>query len=168
MLEQEFENVWLLKELPVDVREKLTLTKRDMGIDLVVQDKKGHYSAVQCKYKNPYKKGKVPGTTIIRREQVNFDELCTFLVLCERSGPWKTYIVMTNGTGIRRVGRRSTKDCSRCLKWFQKTSIDTWYKIAGMEGQTLKEKNDEDDTQEKNVDINEKRLQYFRENGISH
>lgn len=48
--------------------------------------------------------------------------------------------------------------------------IDTWYEIAGMEGQTLNDNNEE---QEKDVNINEKRLQYFskdyqKENDIIH
>ena len=127
-----------------------------MGIDLVA--KKGDdYFAVQSKWKNPYKKGTIPGTVKLKHEKVNWNELCTFLVLCERSGPWKHYIVMTNGVGIRRVGRRSKKDKSICLKTFQSIPLGTWYDIADFKGEVLgrDDEIDEDET------LNEKRLKFF-------
>ena len=47
---RKFENVWRLDDVPRDIREKLSLTTKDMGIDIVAE-LKGKYTAVQCKYK---------------------------------------------------------------------------------------------------------------------
>ena len=47
----EFKNVWLQSEIPQKIRRKLTLAKKDYGIDLVLQDRKNLLSAVQCKFK---------------------------------------------------------------------------------------------------------------------
>ncbi len=156
-LRTKYEEVWSLKDLPEDIRESLLLTRHDMGIDLIVKEK-NKYSAVQCKWKSPYAKGVVPGTSKLRREKVNWSELCTFLVLCERSGPWAQHIVMTNGTGIRRVGRSSKKDKSICLKTFQGIPKETWTQMAGMEGRTLNETIEEE---EDILSLQEKRLHYF-------
>jgi hypothetical protein len=162
----------LLKELPIDIRERLDLKKFDMGIDLIAQKGKDFF-AVQCKYKSPLSKGAVPGTIKLRREKVNWNELCTFLVLCERSGPYKKHITMTNGIGIRRVGRKSPKDVSVCLKSFQNIPLETWYSIVGYEGQVLghtlnTSSVDDEDNNNNNTDdptsLREKRLAYFKPN----
>ncbi|MCZ6660061.1 MAG: hypothetical protein O6916_01380, partial [bacterium] len=44
-------DVWLLREVPVRVREHLNLPGPDEGIDLIVETKDGEYWAVQCKYR---------------------------------------------------------------------------------------------------------------------
>lgn len=44
------EHVWLLKNVPSNVREHLNLPKRDEGIDLVAETKDREYWAIQCKY----------------------------------------------------------------------------------------------------------------------
>ncbi len=155
-----YEDVWLLKEVPQDVKLASQLHNNDMGIDLVVRrDANSNCSAVQCKWKSPFAKGRVPGTRKLRREMVNWGELCTFLVLCERTGPWDKYIVMTNGVGVRRVGRRSPKDLSMCLKTFQNISVEQWYKMADMEGCKLSSSSSNE--KESGLSIQEKRLLYF-------
>ena len=143
---QHYHSVWYLKELPEDIREKLQLTRHDMGIDLIAQ-KDNDFFAIQCKYKSPLAKGSVPGTKTLRRDKVNWSELCTFIVLCTRSGPYKKHITMTNAVGIRRVGRRSSKDQSICLKTFQGLTKEFWYSIVGYEGQILgqTDKNENED-----------------------
>ena len=45
-----YENVWLLADVPEDILTQLSMKRKDMGIDIVVQDK-GSFYAVQCKYK---------------------------------------------------------------------------------------------------------------------
>jgi hypothetical protein len=112
-----------------------------MGIDIVVENKQ-EYFAVQCKWKSPLAKGQIPGTKYLRKEKVNWNELATFLVLCERTGPWKQYLVMTNAEGIRRVGRKSAKDKSICLKTFQNLKTEDWYAMSGYTGQILKEESE--------------------------
>lgn len=47
----EFKNVWLQNEIPPKIRRKLTLAKKDYGIDLVLQDCNNRLFAVQCKFK---------------------------------------------------------------------------------------------------------------------
>jgi hypothetical protein len=133
-----YEKVWLLKEVPEEVRTKLQLKSHDMGIDIVVENKQ-EYFAVQCKWKSPLAKGQIPGTKYLKKEKVNWGELATFLVLCERTGPWKQYLVMTNAEGIRREGRKSPKDKSICLKTFQNLKVEDWYSMSGYTGQILTE-----------------------------
>lgn len=47
-----FKNVWLFEETPLEVRNKLNLGNQDYGVDLVLQDLEDQYFVVQCKYKN--------------------------------------------------------------------------------------------------------------------
>jgi superfamily II DNA or RNA helicase len=42
--------VWLLKDVPVDIRKSLNLPNPDEGIDLVAETKEKDYWAIQCKY----------------------------------------------------------------------------------------------------------------------
>ncbi len=42
--------VWLLNEVPTDVREYLNLPTNDEGIDLIAKTKDNEYWAIQCKY----------------------------------------------------------------------------------------------------------------------
>jgi predicted helicase len=44
-------HVWLLREVPHSIRERLGLPAEDKGIDLVAETKGGEYWAVQCKYR---------------------------------------------------------------------------------------------------------------------
>lgn len=47
----EYKNVWLFEEVPIDVKNKLGLAKRDHGADLVLENQEGEYSVVQCKFR---------------------------------------------------------------------------------------------------------------------
>ncbi len=47
-----FKNVWLFEETPLEVRNKLNLGNQDYGVDLVLQDIEDRFFVVQCKYKN--------------------------------------------------------------------------------------------------------------------
>lgn len=47
-----FKNVWLFEETPLEVRNTLNLGNQDYGVDLVLQDIEDKYYVVQCKYKN--------------------------------------------------------------------------------------------------------------------
>lgn len=104
-----------------DLPQGYRLDKQDNGIDLVLQTtKKGvvTYSAIQCKWR---KKGRVAWAT-----------LSTFIGLCERTGPWDHYIVMTNAPGITRKVPKSPKDRSICVGTFRHTTREQWCKIAGV------------------------------------
>lgn len=47
----EYKQVWLFKDVPLKIRNKLGLGQRDYGIDLVLEDQEGRLSVVQCKFK---------------------------------------------------------------------------------------------------------------------
>jgi hypothetical protein len=104
------------------------MKRKDMGIDLIA--KKGElYSAVQCKYKKPTG----------RKICITWKALSTFYALCLRTGPWDKYIVMTNCDYTRRVGEKTEKDVSICLKTFQGITKEKWVAMCGLEGQILAE-----------------------------
>lgn len=47
-----YKQVWLFEETPLEVRTKLNLGNQDYGVDLILQDVEDQYFVVQCKYKN--------------------------------------------------------------------------------------------------------------------
>lgn len=49
---REFKHVWHHSRLPPKVRRKLTINRRDHGVDLLLQHQDGRYFAVQCKFKS--------------------------------------------------------------------------------------------------------------------
>jgi predicted helicase len=121
---KKYDDVWLLKELPAQLRDELGLGTHDVGIDIVAK-KKGKYSAVQCKFKKP-RSGHVPGTWI-PYNCVNWGELSTFYALCSRTNnnDWHQHIVMTNTKYVRHMGEKTEKDKSYCVGSFRKlTTLD--------------------------------------------
>jgi predicted helicase len=103
---------------------KLKLKRRDMGIDIIVQDNvdESKYYAVQCKYKAP--NGKKMG--------LSWKTLSTFYSLCMRSGPWDKYIVMTNCNYVCHVGKKTEKDISIVLNSFQTMTSEEWIQMCGI------------------------------------
>ena len=47
-----YKEVWLFEDTPLEVRKKLNLGNQDYGVDLILQDVEDQYFVVQCKYKN--------------------------------------------------------------------------------------------------------------------
>jgi predicted helicase len=94
-------------------------TKQDNGIDLIGQLNTGNFVTIQCKYRKDKKK-------------VTWNSLSTFVGLCERTGPWAQYIVMTNGSGVTRKVPKSKKDKSICIGTFRATERTQWMKMAGL------------------------------------
>ena len=47
----DYKNVWLFKECPDQVKKNLNLGAIDYGVDLVLEDKEGLYTVVQCKFR---------------------------------------------------------------------------------------------------------------------
>ena len=43
--------VWLLNEVPIEIKQYLNLPSNDEGIDLIAQTKDDEYWAIQCKYR---------------------------------------------------------------------------------------------------------------------
>ena len=127
-----YANVWLLKDVPTQILEKLNMKRRDMGIDLVAESSDNNYIAVQCKYKKH---------TSCKQNILSWKSLSTFYALCLRTGPWLKYIVMTNCIYTRHQGEKTSKDISICLKSFQNISKDDWLKMCNKEGYCLHDSN---------------------------
>jgi hypothetical protein len=146
--------VWTLKELPIDLRDQLRLRAQDMGIDLVVRDVTGQYSAVQCKYRSRQERSRrtinvaskstttgsvhglgVPRRVVIPQNQVSWQELSTFYALCARTGPWKQHIVMTTANSVRHQGQRSTQDRTYAYQGFCGQPLSVWSAMVGDVGQ---------------------------------
>ena len=125
-LRNRYINSYLLKDIHVDLLNRLGIRSRDMGIDLIVEDN-GKFYAVQCKYKTPNNRDNI----------VSWKSLSTFYALCLRSGPWDKYIVMTNCTCARHEGRKTDKDLSICLGTFRNITSDEWLKMCGLQGNVL-------------------------------
>jgi hypothetical protein len=70
---------------------------------------------------------------------VTWSQLSTFYALVLRTGPWETYIVMTNCDYVRHMGKKTSKDLSLCLKTLQKITSDQWTRMCGLEGHRLVE-----------------------------
>ena len=120
-----YTDVWLLPEVPADIRDELKLPKRDMGIDIICR-KEGVYTAVQCKYK------KVSGKAV----SVPWRELSTFQGLCAKTGPYEKHIVMTTANFVRHQGEKTAKDISICLASLRGISSGDWTKMCGLSGNT--------------------------------
>jgi predicted helicase len=115
-----YDNVWRLEDVPEEILRNLSLKRRDMGIDLICQ--KGQtFSAVQCKYKKP----------TLKKQGVSWKALSTFYSLCMRSGPWESYIVMTNCNYICHVGQKTEKDISISLLALQNITQEQWFNMCG-------------------------------------
>jgi len=118
-----YDNVWLLKDVPDDILELLSLKRRDMGIDIIVEHNNLFY-AVQCKYKH---NGKC----------VSWKTLSTFYALCLRITLFEKYIVMTNCNYVANKTNKTNKDISICLQSFKNISKDDWLKMCNKKGQIL-------------------------------
>jgi hypothetical protein len=123
-----YKNVWLLKDVPDDVLDKLTMKRKDMGIDLIIETGDTTYLAVQCKYK------KHVGT---KQNILSWSTLSTFYALCLRTGPWEKYIVMTNCVYTRHQGKKTKQDVSYCLKTLQNITKDEWLLMCNIHGQKI-------------------------------
>ena len=117
---------WRLEDVPDDILQKLSLKRKDMGIDIVVSHEDKFY-AVQCKYKTP----------TARKSSVSWSALSTFYAMCLRTGPWQKYIVMTNCNFTKHQGIKTEKDVSICLGTFQGMTAENWLKMCLIEGNVL-------------------------------
>lgn len=102
--DKQYDRIWLLKEIPIDVRRYLSLSKKDQGIDIVARlantnpnkhcsMEEYEYVPIQCKFRAPDRHGVT--------KRVRWNDLATYVGLCCFTGPWNKYIVMTNAPGIR-------------------------------------------------------------------
>jgi hypothetical protein len=120
-----YKNVWLLKDVPDAILDKLILKRRDMGIDIIVETSDEKYLAVQCKYKKH---------TGCKLNILSWRALSTFYALCLRTGPWDKYIIMTNCVYTRHQGKKTSQDVSYCLKTLQNITKDEWLRMCNVSG----------------------------------
>lgn len=123
-----FQNVWLLKEVPQDILEKLSMKRQDMGIDIVAEKTTGEFIAIQCKYKKQ---------TSFKKNVLSWTSLSTFYALCLRTGPWTKFVVITNCEYTRHQGKKTQQDISYCLKSLQNITKDEWLKMCQKTGETM-------------------------------
>ena len=98
-----FQNVWLLSEVPSEILQKLSMKRRDFGIDIICQTKSDKFIAVQAKYRKIGRK---------KSNVITWKMLSTFYALCLKTGPWEKYIVITNADYVTHMGKKTKKDQS--------------------------------------------------------
>ena len=146
-----FLNVWLLKDVPGELLEKLSMKRQDMGIDLICETSGGQFIAVQCKYKKP---------SGVKQNVLSWRCLSTFYALCLRTGPWSKYIIMTNCVYTRHQGKKTAQDVSYCMKTLQNITKEEWLKMCQINGSILSEENTK-------IPLTKEELRKLRENYFS-
>lgn len=129
--------VWMLKDLPPELRQYFNLPKNDKGIDLIALTPNNLPIAVQVKYRNctvtrSSAKYKPHGKT-----SVSWTDLSTFYALCAKTGPWYQHLVMTNCDYISRMGMKDSKDQTFAGQRFKSTPRALWLKMIGSPGHVL-------------------------------
>jgi predicted helicase len=116
----ELQNVWVLRDVPSNIRLRLNLPSPDEGIDLVAVTRHGEYWAIQCKFRSQKDK------PLTRRELGTFTSLafntCNHIALA-----------VVAHTSSRPVGKRHLMrhTVEIGLDRFQSIDQDTWSQILG-------------------------------------
>lgn len=127
-----FKNVWLLHEVPTEILNKLSMKRKDFGIDLVCQTNSDKFIAVQAKYRKIGRK---------KSNVITWKMLSTFYALCLKTGPWEKYIVITNADYVTHMGKKTKKDQSICIGTWKKIKTETWLKMANNTNNLITDKN---------------------------
>jgi len=122
------DEVWLYKDISLDIKQLLNLTINDYGID-IVSKKDNEYYAIQCKYRKPNNKIQI----------ISWRSLSTFYGLVSKTGPWKRHIVMTNVNGCKHIGQKTEKDLSICIGSFRNLTHFDWLKMINKENEIKNE-----------------------------
>ena len=128
----DFQNVWLLSEVPSEILQKLSMKRKDFGIDLICQTKSDKFIAVQAKYRKIGRK---------KSNVVTWKMLSTFYALCLKTGPWEKYIVITNADYVTHMGKKTKKDQSICIGTWKKIKKETWLKMSNNTNNTIENEN---------------------------
>jgi predicted helicase len=137
---REFEKVWMYKEIPLDIRNKLNLTTMDYGIDLVCLDKHNNYYAIQAKYRK-------------RQNYItslSWRKLSTFYAMVHKTGPFVKYIVITTTDKLTNIGKDLKEEEFIGFNQLKEIDLDGWKKISNY---SEKKKSLEE--------IRKKRIDYF-------
>lgn len=116
---------WLLVDTPQEILDKLSLSRVDMGIDIIIKHENGYF-AVQAKWRSNTKKSS--------KMSLTWNKLSTFYALCARTGPWLKYIVITNCDYVRRQGKKFKMDQTIAKGSFIGCKRDIWCKMSGVKG----------------------------------
>jgi len=150
----QLKEVWYYKDVPIEIKEELNLTKNDMGIDFIGINNKNEYYAIQAKYRKR-KKGKKTGIT--------WKQLSTFYALALKTGPYKKHIVFTNADYVRHIGKKTKLDQTINYNVLSKVSHFDWMKIANYD-ESFDESFDESLDESLSLEqIRLKRLLYFEQ-----
>lgn len=87
-----YKNVWLFEETPLETRKKLNLGNQDYGVDLILQDVEDQYFVVQCKYKNDE----------TSRLNWSADKIANLFAFCPNADG---YIVFSNAIDLDQVSK---------------------------------------------------------------
>src|SRR6516164_5897556 len=114
----ELQNVWMLRDVPSDIRQGLNLPSPDEGIDLVAATRHGEYWAIQCKFRSQRDK------PLTRRELGTFTSLA--FNTCNNIA-----LAVVAHTSSRPVGKRHLMrhTVEIGLDRFQSIDRDTWGQI---------------------------------------
>lgn len=157
------ENVWLLNECPI--KDDLSLTRKDYGIDLVMKNK-NKYFPIQCKFKYPKKVSK-DNEMKYNYQNVTWRDLSTFYALCDRTGPkegWSKYIVFTNAKYVNRKGKKNDKDKSICYNKLNNLTAGDLNRMAGIDdvvGDQINNNNYNNIMPLSEEELRSKRLEFF-------
>jgi superfamily II DNA or RNA helicase len=124
----ELQNVWLLRDVPSDIRQGLNLPSPDEGIDLVAATRHGEYWAIQCKFRSQRDK------PLTRRELGTFTSLA--FNTCNNIA-----LAVVAHTSSRPVGKRHLMrhTVEIGLDRFQSIDRNTWSQILdGITGRSTR------------------------------
>ena len=101
------QHVWLLREVPADIRKRLNLPGPDEGIDLIARTRRGEYWAIQSKFRSQ------------RDKPLNRRELGTFTSLAFNT---------CNDIALAVVAHTSTKPVSKhhLMRKTVEIGLDRW------------------------------------------
>ncbi len=144
---KKYDEVWLLKDVPLNILTSLDLKRQDIGIDIIVKDQ-NKFLAVQCKFKSNKTKKYI---------KVNWKELSTFYSLCHRTGPFSKYIIMTSCYSIKHVGQKDPKERTIARTTFLNMTRTEWGILLGYKDRVCGEP-----TKQKTLEeLREQRIKYF-------
>ena len=78
-----------------------------------------------------------------------------------RTGPWDKYVVMTNCSFVRHMGKKSKKDLSICLKTLQGITKAQWISMCGVEGHKVDDIPAAAPLPKTDQDVRQARLKFF-------
>lgn len=96
-VKDDYKNVWLYNEIPTEIKDLLDLTDIEYGVDLLLEDFEGKYTAVQCKYRKNE-------NSILSWSK---DKLANLFGFCPKAN---YYMVFTNVSGVDDVTKNRYKN----------------------------------------------------------